>query len=119
MRVLAGILGVFAILVGLALLKNTFQTVEIMVFILGIYWVAHGIGGLFGGFSGPKRDGRGWQIFMGILTIIAGLVILLYPEMSLALLVTIGGIWLVAMGGLEIVAAFMLRSSAKKAGVIA
>ena len=119
MRVFVGILGVFAILVGLALLKNTFQTVEVMVIILGIYWVAHGIAELFGGFSGPKRQGRGWQIFKGAVTIIAGLVILLYPEMSLTLLVTIGGIWLVVMGGLEIIAAFMLRSSARKAGVIA
>ena len=53
---------------------------------------------------------RGWTVFMGILSIIAGIIVLAYPGLSLVALAVILGIWLVIFGVMEIVAAIRLRA---------
>ena len=41
---------------------------------------------------------RGWYIFMGVLTTIAGVVMLAWPISSIVVLSIIAGVWLVVMG---------------------
>jgi uncharacterized membrane protein HdeD (DUF308 family) len=52
---------------------------------------------------------RGWSILMGVLSIIAGLIVLAFPGLTLLGLAVILGIWLLVFGILEIMAAFRLR----------
>jgi uncharacterized membrane protein HdeD (DUF308 family) len=53
---------------------------------------------------------RGWAIASGILGILAGIVVLVYPAPSLLVLALVLGIWLLVFGIMEIVAAFRIRS---------
>lgn len=113
MRVLSAIIGILGIIVGFALLREPFQSVIVMAFVIGIYWIAHGIMELFGAFQ--VKQGRVLGIVIGVISIIAGAIIVEYPIASLATLSLVVGIWLVILGIMEIVAGFQLRSAAHRA----
>jgi len=53
---------------------------------------------------------RGWTAFMGVLSILAGIIVLAYPDLTLVTLAVILGIWLVILGVMECVLAWRLRS---------
>jgi len=63
--------------------------------------------------SEPGIPGRGWAIFVGVMSIIAGVVVLAWPFDSIVVLALVVGIWLIVIGVLEIVSAFRIRSAAK------
>jgi uncharacterized membrane protein HdeD (DUF308 family) len=52
---------------------------------------------------------------MGIITLIAGMVILAYPIDSAQVLAFVGGIMLIVLGVFEVVVAFQVRSAARQA----
>ena len=83
------------------------------IFVLGVFWVAQGIMTFINAFS--QKEGRNWKIFSGILGVIAGTIVLVYPISSAVTLALFGGIWLIVLGITQIVAAWQLR----KAGRIA
>ena len=107
MRVFHAIIGVLSVIVGFALLRAPFQSVEVMIFVLGIFWLVQGIMTFAAAFS--VKQGRNWGIAMGILGILAGIVILVYPISSAIILAQIGGIWLIILGVMQIVAGYQLR----------
>jgi len=106
-RVFHAIIGVLAVIVGFALLRTPFQSVEVLIFVLGVFWLVQGIMTFVAAFS--VKQGRNWGIFIGILGVLAGIVILAYPIDSALTLAFIGGIWLVILGIMQIVAGFQLR----------
>ena len=55
--------------------------------------------------------GRGWSIFFGLVSIIAGVVVLGYPFDSLVTLTLVVGVWLIVIGVLEIIAGIQLRKT--------
>ena len=109
MRVFHAIIGVLSVIVGFALLRSPFQSVEVMIFVLGIFWLVQGIMTFAAAFS--VKQGRNWGIAMGILGILAGIVILVYPITSALTLAFIGGIWLIILGIMQIVAGYQLRKA--------
>jgi uncharacterized membrane protein HdeD (DUF308 family) len=62
----------------------------------------------------PHLPGRGWAIFFGVITILAGIVVLAYPFDSLVTLTLVTGIWLIVIGVMEIISSFGIRSDQKK-----
>ena len=112
-RVLEAIIGVLSVIVGFALLRTPFQSLEVMIFVLGIFWVAQGIVTFIGAFG--RKQGRGWQLFSGGLGVIAGIVVLTYPISSALTLAFFGGIWLIILGIMQIVAAWRMRGVATTA----
>jgi uncharacterized membrane protein HdeD (DUF308 family) len=113
-RVLHALIGVLSLIVGFALLRTPFQSVEVMIFVLGIFWLIQGVMTFVAAFQ--HKQGRNWGIFMGILGILAGIVILVYPISSALILAQIGGIWLIILGIFQIVAGFRLRSARDRLG---
>ena len=112
-RVLLAVLGVLGILVGIFVLRHLFQTVVILVLLLGVYWVLHGVIEFFVAIDHKGVPGRGISITMGILSFIAGIIVLSWPAPTLLVLVWVLGIWLVAYGLIGIVGAFMVRRAVK------
>ena len=113
-RALLIISGVISIILGLFALRSAFQAVEILTIFIGIAFVFRGLMGLIIGLSGSAQTGRGWNIFVGILLIIGGIVVFVWPAPSLLTICWVIGIWLVVLGLFEIVGAFQVRSAAKK-----
>jgi uncharacterized membrane protein HdeD (DUF308 family) len=108
-RVLTAILGVLSIIVGWALLRTPFQSVEVFIFVIGIFFLIQGVMTFISAFA--FKQGRNLRILSGILGIIAGLIVLTYPMSSAVTLALIGGIWLIILGIMQVVAGFQLRSA--------
>jgi uncharacterized membrane protein HdeD (DUF308 family) len=62
----------------------------------------------------PRLPGRGWAMFFGTLSILAGLVVLAYPSDSIETLALVVGAWLTILGTVEVVSGFAMRSDVKK-----
>jgi uncharacterized membrane protein HdeD (DUF308 family) len=58
---------------------------------------------------------RGWNAVMGIFSILAGIVVLVYPEISLLVLAVVLSIWLLVFGAMQITVAFRIRSLSARA----
>ncbi|MEV0296276.1 HdeD family acid-resistance protein [Nocardia sp. NPDC050710] len=113
MRVLAFITGVLSIIIGIFCFRDELTSILLLGLWIGIGWLFRGISLLVAAISEPV-PGRGWQIFFGVLTAIAGVVLIVWPITSTATLVLVAGIWLIVLGIMEIVTAFGIRKDAKK-----
>ena len=109
-RVLLALLGVLSFIVGLYALRHVLLTIAALALLLGIFWIVNGAVETFAALSHRAMRGRGWTIFMGLLSIVAGIVVLVYPAISLATLAIVLGFWLLVFGVMEIMLAFRLRS---------
>lgn len=112
-RALLGILGALSTLVGLLCLRSPLQTLAVIALIIGAWWVISGVLDLVSAFSRSTTN-RGWKVVMGLISIAAGVFVLLQPGISLTTLVWVLGLWLVIYGGFMVVSAFVLRSDAKR-----
>ncbi len=110
-RVLLIITGVLSVILGIFAIRSAFHAVEILVIFVGIAFLFRGFASLFLGFD--AKDGRGWNIFFGVIMLIGGVVILVWPAVSIVTLAWVIGIWLVIIGIYEIIAAFMVRNRTK------
>jgi uncharacterized membrane protein HdeD (DUF308 family) len=108
-RALFALLGVLSIIVGLWAVRHADVTLVALVVFLGIFWVINGTIEVFAALSYGDIPGRGWSVLMGVLSVIAGILVLAYPGLTLVGLAVILGIWLLVFGILEIIAAFRIR----------
>ena len=113
-RVLLAVLGVLGVLVGILVLRHLFQTVALLVLLLGLYWVIHGIIEFFIGLFDRSTPGRWWVVFSGLLSFVAGVILLAWPAPTLLVVVWVIGLFLVVYGLMAIVAAFAARSAGKR-----
>ncbi|MCX5333005.1 MULTISPECIES: HdeD family acid-resistance protein [unclassified Streptomyces] len=112
LRVLAFISGALSILLGLFCFRGPMQSLLLLALWIGIGWLIRGITQTLAAASDPSMPARGWQIFLGIVTFLAGIVLIDSPFESVAVLTVVGGIWLVAVGIVEIVTAVRMRGQA-------
>lgn len=113
-RVLMGIAGGISIILGVLCFRGILQAVEILALFVGIGWLMQGIFQTIFGVQAKGQAGRGWTIFLGLLSIVAGVVVLVWPAPSLTVLAWISGIWLALLGLITIIGAFRVRSTARE-----
>jgi uncharacterized membrane protein HdeD (DUF308 family) len=82
---------------------------------IGIGFVFQGVTGVAVGIGESDLPGRGWYIVAGIISVIAGLAVLVWPFESIAVLTLATGIWLVVIGITQVVQAFQTRKAANTA----
>ena len=82
---------------------------------IGIGLIFQGVSGVAAGIGESDLPGRGWYIVAGIITVIAGLVVLVWPFNSIAVLTLATGICLVIIGITQIIQAFQTRKAANTA----
>jgi uncharacterized membrane protein HdeD (DUF308 family) len=80
---------------------------------IGIGFIFRGVATAVSAISDPALPGRGWQIFLGVINLLAGIVMIGSPFETIAILTLIVGIWLVVIGVFEIVSSFAIRSASK------
>jgi uncharacterized membrane protein HdeD (DUF308 family) len=113
-KVLSILVGAISIMLGVMCLRNIATSVELLVLFIGITFIMRGIMETVVGFSSQGSQGSGWFVFMGILGIIAGIVVLVWPQLSLATLVYVLGFWLIGLGIVEILLSFRIKSAGDK-----
>jgi uncharacterized membrane protein HdeD (DUF308 family) len=115
-RVLLFISGALSVVLGVFAFRdfNDGAAVWLLTLWIGIGFIFQGVSASVLAISLPKLPDRGWYIFVGVLTVIAGMVVLVWPISSIVALAIIAGAWLVFIGAVEIVWALSTRSTAKK-----
>jgi uncharacterized membrane protein HdeD (DUF308 family) len=108
-RVLLALLGVLSIIIGLWAVRHVLLTLLALTVFLGIFWVVNGVIEIFTALSHREMPSRGWSVVMGILSAIAGVIVLAFPGLTLLGLAVILGIWLLVFGIMEMTAALRLR----------
>ena len=106
-RGLLALVGVLSVIAGLVLIKKPFDTLVVFTLIFGVWFVVAGIVRFVTAFASP--EGRGGNIVIAILDVIAGIVILSWPDLGLSTLAVIIGIVLILRGIGVIVAGWQLR----------
>ncbi|CCH28307.1 putative membrane protein [Saccharothrix espanaensis DSM 44229] len=99
-RVLFAVAGLLSLLAGILCLRAPFQTIAVLALLLGAIWVVGGVAEIFHGFGTS-----GWAVFSGVVTVIAGIVVLVAPLSSMVALAWLFGITLLVLGILSIAAA--------------
>jgi uncharacterized membrane protein HdeD (DUF308 family) len=95
-RFLLALIGVLSALAGLVLIKKPFDTLVVFTLIFGAWFVVAGIVRFVVAVASP--EGRGGNIVIAILELIAGIVILSWPDLGLSTLAVIIGITLILRG---------------------
>jgi uncharacterized membrane protein HdeD (DUF308 family) len=106
------IMGILAFVVGAILLwapaKDKVETYQLLIAVLGFYWLISGFAGIISMFV--DHTAWGWKLFMGIVSIIAGGYVLMYPVAAGVALprifVLILGLWALMQGIILLVMAF-------------
>jgi uncharacterized membrane protein HdeD (DUF308 family) len=116
-RVWRGISGVLFIIVGLVLIRHLHLTVALIGLLIGLTWIIQGISALMESASGGLTGGgRGWLVFFGVISLIAGIVVISSPIVSVEALTIFMGVWFIVMGLIEMLGALFGRRSLSKLG---
>jgi uncharacterized membrane protein HdeD (DUF308 family) len=113
LKALIALLSVFSFVVAIYLLGHVGLTLLVLATLVGIYWIALGVIELFLAIGHSDIRWRPWIAITGILSIIAGGVVVIFPVSSLVFLTIFLGFWLVLFGLMVIVRGIGLRSAAR------
>ncbi len=83
---------------------------------IGIGFIFRGVATTISAISDPVLPGRGWSIFIGVISLLAGIVVLASPFASIVTLAIVVGVWFVVIGVFEIVSSFGIRKASKTLG---
>jgi len=108
-RTMLALLGVLSVIVGVWAMRHLGLTVLTLALVLGIYWIIHGMIEVFVAITDHGAEYRGTRATLGVLSVLAGIVLVAWPGVSLAALAWVTGLWLVVLGIGELALAFRLR----------
>ena len=110
-RALLFISGAVSVILAVLTFRYFGQPFAILLFAIyiGISFIVRGIATTVAAISGTETSGRGWDIFFGIVSVLAGIVVLLLPLTSIVTLAVVTGACLVVLGVFEVVSAFNAR----------
>jgi uncharacterized membrane protein HdeD (DUF308 family) len=91
------VIGLLAVLIGLYCLRQHALSLFIVTFLISVYFIAHGIADIGVALS-ARVPGRGVRAVLGVCSLAAGIIILIWPAITLVLLLTIAAAWLLFYG---------------------
>jgi uncharacterized membrane protein HdeD (DUF308 family) len=117
-RVLLFISGALSLVLGLLAFRHFGQGYAALLLALwiGIGFIFHGVATTLTAISHPDLPGRAWNIIFGSISVIAGVVVMAWPFSSLVTLAFVSGIWLIIIGGAQIVTAVVMHRDLKRRG---
>lgn len=107
-RVLLGIIAAVLIAVGIACVRNAAGGVLVLAAIVGLAWLLSGFATLTIGLIATGAA-RAWLSVLGVISVLVGLALLLWPGPSLTTLVLLTGISALLIGAAETAYALRLR----------
>jgi uncharacterized membrane protein HdeD (DUF308 family) len=110
-RALLFISGAASLVLAVLCFKSLTNTILLLAIWIGIGFIFRGVAEATSAIGDPETPGRGWQIFLGIINVIAGVIVMSYPISSLGTLTLVVGIWLIILGVIEIIASFGIRKA--------
>jgi uncharacterized membrane protein HdeD (DUF308 family) len=106
-----GITGVLSIALGVVIVIWPGISLYALVIVFGAFTLARGVVGLGTAISTKMADGRGWLIASSLASIVVGLLVLFWTNMSALALLYVIGAYAIALGVITIGGAFWLPLS--------
>jgi uncharacterized membrane protein HdeD (DUF308 family) len=104
--------GLLAVAAGIVVIARPDSSVRVVAIAAGIYLIVAGIAAGIGAVNDPGM--RGPRGFMAVLWIVTGLVILVWPDVTVTVVAVVFGISLVLRGIAEILLSIVLGRQAKR-----
>lgn len=117
-RVLLFLSGAAALILAVLCFRSLQQSILLLAIWIGVGFIFRGVATSVSAISDPTLPGRAWEIFIGVISLIAGVVMLAAPFESLATLTLVVGIWLIVIGVFEVVSAFGIRKAGKDVAAV-
>lgn len=108
-----GFIGIAAIVIGIIVVRNPFETVAVLAVLLGIIWIISGSVDIIGSIAGGDQEGRWLRLFLGALSLVAGIIVVSWPAPTALVIAWIGGLYLIIFGLFFCVEAWQLRKLTK------
>ncbi|WP_155769488.1 HdeD family acid-resistance protein [Mycobacterium asiaticum] len=112
-RILLFISGAASLILAMLAFRHFGNAVLLLAIWIGIGFIFRGVATTVSAVSDPHLPGRGWSIFIGIISLLAGIVVMASPFESIITLAFVVGIWLAVLGLFEIVSAFGIRKASQ------
>lgn len=120
-RVLLFISGALSIVLGVLAFRHYYEgwPIVFLAIWIGVGFIFQGVAESGLAINYKLLPNRGWHIFLGVLSVIAGMVVIAWPFSSIVILAIVTGVWLVIIGIAQIVWAVRARKevSAVERGV--
>ncbi|OMC10641.1 hypothetical protein A5747_07645 [Mycobacterium sp. IS-836] len=114
-RILLFISGAAALILAVLAFRHFGQgyAVLLLAIWIGVGFIFRGVATTISAISDPTLPGRGWSIFVGVISLLAGIVVIASPFDSIITLALVVGVWFVVIGVFEIVSSFGIRKASK------
>jgi len=114
-RVLLFISGAAALILAVLAFRHFGEGYAILLLAIwiGVGFIFRGVATTVAATSDPTLPARGWNIFIGVISLIAGVVMIASPFESIVTLAIVVGVWLIVIGVFEVVSAFGIRKASK------
>ncbi|WP_254886154.1 HdeD family acid-resistance protein [Streptomyces sp. NA02950] len=109
LRVLGFVSGALSVLLGLLCFRGPAQSILLLALWIGFGWLLRGVMLTATAISAERLPARGWQIALGMISVLAGILLIVLPFGSITALALTAGVWLIALGAVEIVHGVQLR----------
>jgi uncharacterized membrane protein HdeD (DUF308 family) len=115
MRILLFISGALSVVLAILSFRHFGDGYAILLLSLwiGIGFIFQGVSAIAAAIGDSNLPGRGWSVVLGVISVIAGLVVLAWPFDSIVVLVLVAGVWLVVLGVVQIIQSFQIRKDAR------
>lgn len=109
-RGLTGFVGIVGMIAGVVVVRNPFETVAVLATVLGVAWIVGGSIDFISAIADRHLRDRGWTAIMGVVSVIAGIVVVAWPAPTVTVIAWIAGIYLIIFGLVFCIGAFRLKS---------
>ncbi|WP_082986267.1 HdeD family acid-resistance protein [Mycobacterium gordonae] len=112
-RILLFISGAASLILAVLAFRHFGNAVLLLAIWIGVGFIFRGVATTVSAISDPALPGRGWQIFIGIISLLAGIVVMASPFDSIITLALVVGVWCIVIGVFEIASAFGIRKASQ------
>jgi len=109
--------GALLIVFGIVAMVVPIGTALVLAVVIGIFAIVDGIIDLIDAIRHRGTSGVGLRVFLGIVSLLFGIVILVWPGKTIGFMVILIAIWAILIGALQIVANVSIRKEAPGAWV--
>jgi uncharacterized membrane protein HdeD (DUF308 family) len=106
--------GATSLVLGILAFGHLSHAVQLLAILMGVSFLFRGMATMVYGISESDGIDGGWTTFFGIITAVAGVMLMALPFSSIVTLATVVGICLVVLGVLEIISSYEIRLSEKE-----
>lgn len=110
-RALLFISGAASLVLAVMCFVNFQNSFDLLAIWIGVGFIFRGVSTVMSAIGDPSLPGRVWEIVIGAISVIAGIVMFVAPFESLIVLTQVTGIMLIVIGVFEIIAGWGIRKA--------